>query len=229
MAAAPRTAILTGVTGGWGRAVLDRFLEQGWSVCAATRNAGGEQLPDGVLAVEADLTDPASAERVVAAALDRFGSVGALGCVAGGFRMSGPLHTSSPDDWRGQLAVNLDTAYTITRAALGPMLEAGSGSIVYVGSRAALRPFAGAAPYIVSKAAVLALMAAVDAEVRTKGVRVNTVVANIVDTPRNREENPDADFSRWTTGEELARVIEWLAGDESAPLSGGTIPAYGRY
>jgi NAD(P)-dependent dehydrogenase (short-subunit alcohol dehydrogenase family) len=142
--------------------------------------------------------------------------------------MSGPLHASSPDDWRAMLSINLDTAYTITRAALGPMLEAGSGSIVYVGSRAALRPFAGAAPYIVSKAAVLALMGAVDAEARTHGVRVNTVVANVVDTPSNREQNPDADFSRWTTGEELARVIEWLAGEDSAPLSGGAIPAYGR-
>ena len=75
------------------------------------------------------------------------------------------------------LAVNLDTAYTITRAALAPMVAAGSGSIVYVGSRAAVRPFPGAAPYIVSKAAVLALMGAVDAEVRTQGVRVNTVIA----------------------------------------------------
>ena len=221
-------AILTGVTGGWGRAVLDRFVEQGWDVCATTRNADAEGLPDGVLAVDADLTDAVSAERAVAAALDRFGSVDALACVAGGFRMSGPLHESSPDDLRGQLAVNLETAYTITRASLGPMLQAGKGAIVYVGSRAALRPFPGAAAYVISKAAVLALMSAVDAEVRTKGLRVNTVVPNIVDTPRNRDENPDADYSRWTTGEELARVIEWLCSDDSAPLSGGTVPAYGR-
>jgi NAD(P)-dependent dehydrogenase (short-subunit alcohol dehydrogenase family) len=222
-----RTAILTGVTGGWGRAVLDRFLSQGWSVCATSREHT-DRLPDGVLVVPADLTDAASAERVVAACIERFGGVQALACVAGGFKMSGPLHESSPDDWRGQLAVNLDTAYTITRAALGPMLAAGAGSIVYVGSRAALRPFSGAAPYIVSKAAVLALMGAVDAEVRTKGVRVNTVVASVVDTPRNRADTPDADFSAWTTGDQLARVIEWLSADDSAPLSGGTIPAYGR-
>jgi len=222
-----RTAILTGVTGGWGRAVLDRFISQGWNVCATSRDATDE-LPEGVLAVQADLTDPASAERVVEACLERFGGVRALGCVAGGFRMSGPLHESSPDDWRSQLAVNLDTAYTMTRAALRPMLEAGAGSIVYVGSRAAVRPFPGAAPYIVSKAAVLALMGAVDAEVRGKGLRVNTVVASVVDTPRNRADNPDADFSKWTTGDQLARVIEWLCGDDSAPLSGGTIPAYGR-
>jgi NAD(P)-dependent dehydrogenase (short-subunit alcohol dehydrogenase family) len=223
-----RTAILTGVTGGWGRAVLDRFLDRGWNVCATTRSAGEGGLPDAVLSVECDLTDTSSADSVVTTALDRFGSVDALACVAGGFRLSGPLHESSPDDWRFMLGVNLDTAYTITRAALAPMVAAGAGSIVYVGSRAGIRPFAGAAPYIVSKAAVLALMGAVDAEVRTKGVRVNTVIPNIVDTPRNREENPDADVSRWTTGEELARVIEWLCAEDSAPLSGGAIPAYGR-
>ena len=181
-----------------------------------------------MLVVPADLTDPESAERVVEACIERFGGVQALACVAGGFKTSGPLHESSPDDWRGQLAVNLDTAYTMTRATLRPMLAAGAGSIVYVGSRAALRPFAGAAPYIVSKAAVLALMGAVDAEVRTKGLRVNTVVASTVDTPRNRADSPDADFSQWTTGDQLARVIEWLCADDSAPLSGGTIPAYGR-
>jgi NAD(P)-dependent dehydrogenase (short-subunit alcohol dehydrogenase family) len=222
-----RTAILTGVTGGWGRAVLDRFVAQGWDVCATTRDATG-RLPEGVLEVSADLTDPASAERVVEACRERFGRVDALACVAGGFKMSGPLHESSPDDWHGQLGVNLDTAYTMTRAALAPMLAAGSGAIVYVGSRAALRPFAGAAPYIVAKAAVLALMGAVDAEVRKKGIRVNTVVASIVDTPRNRADSPDADFSTWTTGDQMARVIEWLSGDDSSPISGGTIPAYGR-
>jgi NAD(P)-dependent dehydrogenase (short-subunit alcohol dehydrogenase family) len=221
-----RTAILTGVTGGWGRAVLDRFVAGGWNVCATTR--GGGDLPDGVLAVEADLTDPDSAQAVVDATMERFGRVDALACVAGGFAMAGHVEEQPLDAWRGQLAINLDTAYLLSRAALGPMLAQGSGSIVFLGSRAALRPFPGASAYIVSKAGVIALMQAIDAEVRTKGVRANAVVPNIVDTPRNRADNPDADFSKWTTGEELAAVIEWLCGDESAPLSGGTIPAYGR-
>ena len=221
-----KTAILTGVTGGWGRAVLDRFLDRGWSVCATTR--GETDLPDGVLVAEADLTDADSAQAVVDATIERFGRIDALACVAGGFAAAGPVHEQSLDVWRKQLALNLDTAYLVSRAALGPMLEQGSGSIVFVGSRAAVRPFAGASAYIVSKAAVIALMQAIDVEVRSKGVRANVIVPNIVDTPRNREENPDADFSRWTTGEEMAAAIEWLCGDESAPLSGGTIPAYGR-
>lgn len=220
--------MLTGVTGGWGRAVLDRFLAQGWNVAATHRGQAPDGLPDGVLAVEADLTDPGSAEGVVAAALDRFGSVEALANVAGGFAMGGPIDEAPVDVWRSQMAVNLDTAYHMTRAALRPMRAAGTGAIVYIGSAAAERPFPGAAGYITSKTALAGLMRAVDAEVRTLGIRANTVVVKIVDTPRNRAEDPDADHSRWTTGAELATVIEWLCSDDSAPLSGGLIPAYGR-
>jgi NAD(P)-dependent dehydrogenase (short-subunit alcohol dehydrogenase family) len=223
-----RVAVLTGVTGGWGRAVLDRFAEQGWKVVATHRGDAPADLPGDVLPVEADLTDPASAEAVVGAALDRFGRLDALANVAGGFAMAGRIDEAPVDVWRAQLAVNLDTAYNMTRAALRPMRAAGRGAIVYIGTSATERPFPGAAGYIVSKTALAGLMRAVDAEVRTEGIRANTVVVRFVDTPRNRADNPDADFSRWTTGAELAAVIEWLCGDDAAPLSGGMIPAYGR-
>jgi NAD(P)-dependent dehydrogenase (short-subunit alcohol dehydrogenase family) len=223
-----RAAVLTGVTGGWGRAVLDRFVERGWDVAATHRGAAPGDLPAGVLPVKADLTDPESAEAVVAAALERFGRVDALANVAGGFAMGGRIDESAVDVWRSQLAVNLDTAYHMTCAVLGPMRAAGRGAIVYIGSSATERPFPGAAGYIVSKTALAGLMRAVDAEVRTEGIRSNMVVVKIVDTPRNRAENPDADHSRWTTGGELAAVVEWLCGEDSGPLSGGMIPAYGR-
>jgi NAD(P)-dependent dehydrogenase (short-subunit alcohol dehydrogenase family) len=220
--------VLTGVTGGWGRAVLDRFLECGWQVAATHRGSEPDDLPDGVLAVAADLADPDSAQAVVAAALERFGSVEALANIAGGFAAAGGIDEAPVDVWRSQMAVNLDTAYNMTRAVLGPMRAAGRGAIVYIGSSATERPFPGAAGYIVSKTALAGLMRAVDAEVRLEGIRANTVVVKIVDTPRNRAENPDADHSSWTTGAELAKVIEWLCSDNSAPLSGGMIPAYGR-
>ena len=223
-----RTAVLTGVTGGWGSAVLDRFAESGWNVAATHRGNPPAGLPEGVLPVAADLGDPAAAEAAVEAALGRFGSVDALVNVAGGFAAPGPIDEAPVDAWRSQLAVNLDTAFHMTRAALRPMKAAGRGSIVYIGSSASERPFPGAAGYIVAKTALAGLMRAVDAEVRTHGIRTNTVVVRIVDTPRNRAENPDADYSTWTTGAELATVIEWLCSDASAPLSGGMIPAYGR-
>ena len=226
---AGRTALLTGVTGGWGRAVLDRFAAEGWNVAVTYREETPPgDLPAGVLAVRAELSDPDAAVAAVAAAVDRFGGVDALAHVAGGFAAAGPVDEQPIDVWRSQMTINLDTAYFMTRAVLPPMKAAGSGSIVYIGTSAMLSPFSGASGYIVSKVALGGLMRCVDVEVRTQGIRCNTVVVKIVDTPRNRADNPDADFSRWTTGEELGKVVEWLCTDASAPLSGGLIPAYGR-
>jgi NAD(P)-dependent dehydrogenase (short-subunit alcohol dehydrogenase family) len=226
---AGRTALLTGVTGGWGRAVLDRFAAEGWNVAVTYREETPPgDLPDGVLAVRAELSDPDAAVAAVAAAVDRFGGVDALAHVAGGFAAAGPVDEQPIDVWRSQMTINLDTAYFMTRAVLPPMKAAGRGAIVYIGTSAMLSPFSGASGYIVSKVALGGLMRCVDVEVRTQGIRCNTVVVRIVDTPRNRAENPDADFSRWTTGDDLAQVVEWLCTDASAPLSGGLIPAYGR-
>jgi NAD(P)-dependent dehydrogenase (short-subunit alcohol dehydrogenase family) len=216
------------VTGGWGGAVLERFLERGWQVAVTHRGAVPEGLPAAALAVEADLTAVDQAQAVVDATLARFGSVEALAHVAGGFDAPGPLEQAPAEAFRRMMAINLDTAYAMTRAVLGPMKAAGRGSIVYIGTAAAARPFAGASGYLVSKIALRGLMQVVDAEVRTLGVRANELVVKIVDTPQNRAANPDADVAGWTTGPELATVIEWLCSDASAPLSGGSIPAYGR-
>ena len=202
------TAVLTGVTGGWGRAVLDRFVAEGWNVVVTHReDVAPDDLPAGAVPVRADLSDPDAAVAVVDAALDRFGAVDALAHIAGGFAAAGTIDEQPVDVWRSQMAINLDTAYFMTRAVLGPMRRAGRGSIVYIGTSAMLTPFSGASGYIVSKIALGGLMQCVDVEVRKEGIRANAVVVKIVDTPRNRAENPDADHSRWTTGEELAEVV----------------------
>ena len=207
--------------------MLDRFVEQGWQVAICHRGDAPD-LPAGILAMEADISDPEQAQGVVDAALERFGSVQALANIAGGFAMAGLLEETPAELLRSQMAVNLETAFWMTRAVLPSMKAAAAGSIVYIGTAAATAPFPGGSAYILSKIALRGLMQIVNAEARTAGVRANELVVKIVDTPRNRAENPDADVSRWTTGAELAEVIEWLASDASAPLSGGSIPAYGR-
>jgi NAD(P)-dependent dehydrogenase (short-subunit alcohol dehydrogenase family) len=126
------------------------------------------------------------------------------------------------------LTLNLRPTYLVTHAALPHLLAAGGGSVVCVSSRAALVPFAGAAGYITAKAAVLAFAGAVAAEYRQKGVRCNTVLPSVIDTPANRAAQPGADHSRWVRPEEIAPVIRYLASDESAPTSGAAIPVYGR-
>jgi NAD(P)-dependent dehydrogenase (short-subunit alcohol dehydrogenase family) len=99
---------------------------------------------------------------------------------------------------------------------------------VCVSSRAAVRPFSGAAGYISSKAAVLAFVDAMAAEYTADGVRVNAILPSVIDTPANRASQPDADHSRWVTPEQIARVIRFLCSEDAAPISGAHVPVYGR-
>jgi NAD(P)-dependent dehydrogenase (short-subunit alcohol dehydrogenase family) len=125
---------------------------------------------------------------------------------------------------------NVESARVALQAVLGPMVQAKRGSIVLVGSRAAVRPWesAGAAAYAASKAAVVALAQVAAAEVLKHGVRVNTVLPSTLDTPGNRAQMPDADRSRWVPLESLCDVISFLLSDASRDVSGAALPVYGR-
>ena len=103
-----------------------------------------------------------------------------------------------------------------------------TGTVVCVGTRAALRPFPTAAGYIASKAALLALVRALDTEYRDDGIRVNAVLPSVIDTPANRVSMPDADHASWVAPAQIADVIHFLSSDASAPISGAEIPVYGR-
>jgi NAD(P)-dependent dehydrogenase (short-subunit alcohol dehydrogenase family) len=99
---------------------------------------------------------------------------------------------------------------------------------VCVSTRAAIRPFPGAAGYIASKRAVLAFVEALAAEYRDDLVRANAILPSVIDTPGNRASQPDADHSKWVSPTEIAKVVQFLVGEGSAVTSGAAIPVYGR-
>jgi NAD(P)-dependent dehydrogenase (short-subunit alcohol dehydrogenase family) len=217
-----RTAFITGASGGLGRAVVDTFLGQGWEVVGADRAPAEGR--DGFRHVQADLFSEDAVQEAVAAAGDDLRAVVNL---VGGFAQGGRVHETPIEDFERQFTLNLRPAYLVTAAAIPRMLAAG-GTVVCVGTRAALRPFPGAAGYIASKAALLALVQALDAEYRDDGIRVNAVLPSVIDTPANRQSMPNADHGKWVKPEEIAKVIHFLSSDDSAPISGAHIPVYGR-
>ena len=75
---------------------------------------------------------------------------------------------------------------------------------------------------------MLALVNALDVEYRGEGIRCNAILPSVIDTPANRESQPDADHSKWVKPEEIAKVVRFLVSSESAPTSGGAVPVYGR-
>jgi NAD(P)-dependent dehydrogenase (short-subunit alcohol dehydrogenase family) len=226
------TAIVTGGTGGLGVAVVENLIEGGWHVVVPwVAEKELDRLPerDGLTLVQADLFDPAEVAGVVEAATGSgAGPLNAAVNLVGGFAAGGRVHETPVEEFERQFTLNLRPAYLVTAAAVPHMIEAGGGAIVCVSTRAALRPFSGAAGYISSKAAVLGFVRALAAEYRDDGVRANAILPSVIDTPGNRASQPDADFSKWVSPAEIARVIRFLCSEDSTPTSGAEIPVYGR-
>jgi NAD(P)-dependent dehydrogenase (short-subunit alcohol dehydrogenase family) len=227
-----RTAIVTGGTGGLGSAVVARLLSEGWRVVVPwIVEAELERLnpSEGLEPVQADLFDQGSVEAVVSqAAGDHGAPLRGLVNLVGGFAMGGRVHETPADEFDAQFRLNLRPTYLVTQAALRHMVEQSAGSIVCVGTRAALQPFTGAAGYISSKAAVIAFAQAVAVEYRDDGVRCNVILPSVIDTPANRAAMPKADHDRWVKPAEIAGVITQLLSPDSSPVSGAVIPVYGR-
>jgi NAD(P)-dependent dehydrogenase (short-subunit alcohol dehydrogenase family) len=226
------SAIVTGGTGGLGAAVVKRLRTTGWRVVVPwIMEAELQRVEDaeGLELVQADLFDqPAVAEVVRRATARSESPLRGLVNLVGGFDMGGRVHETPIEVFERQFRLNLRATYLMTQAALGPMLERGGGSIVCVGSRAAVQPFAGAAGYIASKAAVITFSQAVATEYRDDGIRCNAILPSVIDTPANRAAMPDADHERWVKPEAIAGVIAHLLADNAGPVSGAAIPVYGR-
>ncbi|SCL64410.1 NAD(P)-dependent dehydrogenase, short-chain alcohol dehydrogenase family [Micromonospora eburnea] len=242
--------LVTGGTGGLGGAVTAAFLKAGWRVVVPAREGGAtppsgpghvrrqRQLgasdaarrPEAVAeVVAADLMEAAGAAHAVAVATaEPAAPLRAVVNLVGGYASGGLVHETPVEEFDRMLRINLRPTYLVTQAALPHLVAAGGGAVVCVSSRAAVAPFPGAAGYATAKAAVLAFAGAVAVEYRARGVRCNTVLPSVIDTPANRAAMPDADHRRWVPPAEIAGVIRFLASDESAPTSGASIPVYGR-
>ncbi len=222
------TALITGGTGGLGTAVVAAFVADGWRVVGPVRPGGARELRPGVEAVEADLLDAVDVQRVVGiAAGEPARPLRALVNLVGGYAGGTPLEDLSLKDFDAQLTLNLHPTFLAVSTALPHLRAAAPAAIVCVSSRAAVKPFAGAAGYITAKAAVIAFARAVAAETTVDGVRCNVVLPSVIDTPANRAAQPGADRSAWVAPERIADVIRFLCSSESQPMSGAALPVYG--
>src|SRR3954449_719078 len=219
--------LVAGGTGALGAAVVKELVASGHSVAATwvvERERERLEGVEGVELIQADLFDPEAASNAVAAITD----VAAVVNLVGGYAEGGSVYETEPDEFDRLMRLNLRPNVTLAHAVIPRFLRQGGGAFVAVSARPALRPFPGAAPYIIAKAAVLSFVQTLDAEYRQDGVRANAVLPSVIDTPANRAAQPEADFSKWVPPEEIAKVVRFLVSDESAPTSGAAIPVYGR-
>lgn len=217
--------IVTGGFGVLGGAVVQRLRGAGAKVAAIDRATAPK---DDALAIgRVDLSKAAEAKWAIDTAVERLGGLYALVNIAGAFRWE-TLAEGDPSTWDLMYTINLRTAVCASKAALPHLSAAGGGRIVNIGAGAAAKAGAGMGAYAASKAGVAKLTEALAEETKASGTTVNAVLPSIIDTPANRADMPNADFSKWVKPEAIAELIAFLLSDAAADITGALTPISGR-
>lgn len=231
-----QVVLVAGGTGGLGKAVSLKFLEAGANVIV-TYHTEAEFLALQELAGASksalegqgvDVTDESAVAALISTVVAQHGKVDALVNTVGGYAGGVKLWDLETKVLDRMLELNLRSGYALARAVMPVMIKAGHGSIVNVAAKAAVDHGAGAAAYAASKAAAVALMDSLAGDTKGTGVRVNSILPSIIDTPANRHAMPDADFATWPKPEEIAQVILFLSSDFAKLIHGAAIPVYGN-
>lgn len=229
-----KTVLITGATGELGPTVVETFLKADAQVVATftsekkyRRLVEQSSRPSNLNGVLTDLTNEEEVKKLFAAIRSKHGRLDALCHLTGGFWMGGDISETSLDNWNKMMNLNLHTAFLCTREALAMMKKQKQGHIITVSAKTALDLPGGVGAYAVSKAAVLALTKLLAKEGKEHNVRANAILPSTIDTDANRHSMPKADFSKWVTTAEIARMILALVRDDMA-VSGTAIKMYGR-
>jgi meso-butanediol dehydrogenase / (S,S)-butanediol dehydrogenase / diacetyl reductase len=239
---AGKVALITGAGRGIGRATALRLASEGASLAIldrdgpAARQAGKEVEQSGAraLALDADITDQAAVDAAIEQVLAAFARIDVL--VNNATRaLCGNLEQTAPEDWRSELEGTLTGAFLVTRAVLAPMLKAGRGAIVNIGSVNGLLAL-GNPGYSAGKAGLLSFTRSLATEYGARGIRANMVSPGTVQTSSPswqkrlaRDPQVFEKLARWYPvgrvgrPDDIAAAIAFIAADEAAFVNGANL------
>ncbi|MCZ6855221.1 MAG: SDR family NAD(P)-dependent oxidoreductase [Gammaproteobacteria bacterium] len=218
-----RVVLVTGAAGALGSAVVQQFADNG----ATVAQLDIVEIENNHYSAICDLTNSQSCNTAVANIVDRYEKIDVLANIAGGFTMGTSVYETSDDTWDFMLGLNARSVLNMARAVVPTMLPRQSGKIINIGARAGLRGAPNMAAYSASKSVVMRLTESLADELKAKGINVNAILPSIIDTERNRQDMPDADFSKWVSAEAVARVVGFLASPAADPIHGALVPVEG--
>jgi NAD(P)-dependent dehydrogenase (short-subunit alcohol dehydrogenase family) len=231
-----KSVLVAGGTGGLGRAVSLAFLDELAKVTVtyrrqeeflALKNDAGAHASS-LEGHQVDVTDEAAVPQLIETILRNCGRLDVLVNAVGAYAGGTPLWELDSKVFDQMFTLNVRSGYVLSRVVVPEMLKRGRGAIVNVASRAAIDHAAGAAGYAASKAAAVAMIDSLAAELKATGVRANSILPSIIDTEANRRAMPNSDFTKWPKPEDIARVILFLCSDDAKLINGAAVPVYGN-
>lgn len=226
-----RSVLVTGGNRGIGRAIAEAFADAGDQVAVTYRS---DEPPDGLLGVRCDVTDAEQVEDAFTTIEAEHGPVEVLVANAGITRDTLLLRMSD-DDWSSVIDTNLTGAFRVSRRAAKGMLRLRRGRIVLISSVVGLLGSAGQVNYAASKSGLVGMARSIARELGSRAITANVVAPGFVETDMTAElsEDKQAEYKaaiplgRFTTSDEIAQVVRWVASDEAAYITGAVIPVDG--
>ena len=219
---AGKTVVITGANGGLGKTVAETARGYGAKLVLLDVTFPADQLASSgdIRKFNVDL----GSAQATRECFEQIGAFDAVFNLAGGFTMGPTVYETTDEEWDFLFKMNVGTMHNVVRAAVPKLLAQGSGAIVNVGAIGALKGAGHMGAYCAAKSVVMRLTESLSEEVKHQGVNVNAVLPSLIDTPRNRADMPDADFSKWLAPADLANVICFLASDAARAVHGALIP-----
>ena len=228
-----KIAVVTGGRGGIGTAIVERFAKEGAIVYATDINQGDHPIPENATYLKHDVTLEADAIAVMDRVKQDHGRLDIL-VNAAGIEFEKTIEDTSLDEWNKMFAINVTGTFLPSKYALPLLREAGGGSIINFGSYDGFIADPELAAYCASKGAVHALTRAMACDHGKEGIRVNAICPGYVDTPMLQSffgDSGDIDSLQqavrdvhplgiYGRPEDVANLVNWLAGDEARYASG---------
>ena len=234
-----KTALVTGASGGLGSAIVDALVSAGATVAASGSNqtkleAFVAPYGDKVVALPCNLADPAAVDALVPSAVDRLGKLDILVNNAGITRDNLAMRMKD-EEWADVIAVNLESAFRLMRAAMKPMMRARGGRIVSITSVVGVTGNPGQANYVASKAGLIGMSKAFAQEVASRGITVNCIAPGFMTsamTDALTDAQKEGILSRipmgaMGKGADIGAAVVYLASDEAGYVTGQTLHVNG--
>jgi NAD(P)-dependent dehydrogenase (short-subunit alcohol dehydrogenase family) len=233
-----RVAVITGGTGALGRAVGERFLEEGariavpWIVEAEVplfNNRMGSRFPSANFFLsKVDVGDEQQITKFIDETVRKMSRIDILVNLVGGFWGGKTSAETTIAEWQAMFDLNLKPTFLCCRAIVPLMQKNKFGRIVSVSSRTGLLGAGEFAAYAIAKGTIKTFTASLAEEVLNDNVLVNAIAPSTIDTEANRKAMPNAKHENWVKPEDIAKTIAYLCSEQNQVTSGTVVPVYGR-
>ena len=213
--------VITGGAGILGQGVARVAQEQGAEVILLDVLPSQGELTGKLFQVDLTNSD------AVAACFDQIGDFDVLANIAGGFAMGPTVYETDDALWDAMFTINVTTLRRVLGVAIPRLITKGRGSVINVGALGALKGAGNMGAYLAAKSVVMRLTESLSEEVKAAGVNVNAVLPTVIDTPRNRQDMPDADPTNWVDPVDLGQVICFLGSEGARAIHGALVPVNG--